>query len=80
MALGLAGSCKGAYLLAIFAGISGTTGINGTTGTTGIIGVVVVVCEVNEGVEPVLEEVDDELGEVGFERNNTLTGVGIQVG
>jgi len=54
-------------LLAIFAGISETTRINGTTGTTGIMGVVVVVCEVNEGVEPVLGGVDDELGEVGFE-------------
>ena len=39
-----------------------------------------VVCEVNEGVEPVLGGVDDELGEVGFEQNNTLTGVVIQLG
>jgi len=46
----------------------------------GIIGVVVVVCGVNEGVETVLGEVDDELGEVGFERNNTLTRVGTQLG
>jgi len=59
---------------------SGTTGINVTTGTTGIIGVVVVVCGVNEGVETTLGEVDDELGEVGVERNKTLTGVGTQLG
>jgi len=35
----------------------------------------VVVCVVNGGVETVLGEVDDEQGEVGFERNRTLTGV-----
>ena len=78
----LAGNCRGAYLLAILAGISGTTGINGTTGVTGITGVtgtlettVVLVCTVNEGVEGVLRDVDDELREIGVERNKTLTGV-----
>ena len=35
---------------------------------------------VNEGVEPVLGEVGDEQGEVGVERNRTLTGVGIEMG
>jgi len=64
----------------MFIGISGTTGMNGTAGTTRIIGVVVVVCVVNRGVETVLGEVDDEQGEVGVERNKTLTGVEKQLG
>jgi len=64
-------------LLAIFTRISGTTGMNGTTG---IIGGVVVVCVVNGGVETVLGKVGDEQGEVGVERNRTLTGVGKELG
>jgi len=35
---------------------------------------------VNEGVEEVLGEVDEEQGELGVERNKTLTGVGPQLG
>ena len=50
------------------------------TGTTVITMVVVVVCVVNGGVEKVLGEVDDKKGEVGVERNKTLTGVGKQLG
>jgi len=61
-------------------GISGTTGINGTTGTEVTTVVVVVVCAVNGGVEGLLWDVDDEQGEIGVERNKTLTGVGTQLG
>jgi len=39
-----------------------------------------VVFAVNGQVEEVFGEVDDELGEVGVERNKTLTGVGTQLG
>ena len=39
-----------------------------------------VLCSVNGGVELGLGEEDDEQGEVGFERNKTLTGVGTQLG
>jgi len=35
---------------------------------------------VNGGVEMILGEVGDEQGEVGFERNRTLTGVGKELG
>jgi len=35
---------------------------------------------VNGGVEEVLGEVDEERGELGVERNKTLTGVGTQLG
>ena len=70
-------NCKGAYLLAIFTGIDGMTG---TAGRVVITLVVVVVCTVNGGVEKVLGEVDDEQGEVGVERNRTLSGVGKQLG
>jgi len=58
--------------------MSGTAGINGTPGTA--VTIVVVVCAVNGGVEMVLGEMDDEQGEVGVERNKTLTGVGKQLG
>ena len=34
----------------------------------------------NGGVEKVLGGVDEKLGEVGAERNKTLTGVGTQLG
>ena len=47
--------------------------MTGAAGTVVIIGVVVVVCVVNG-------EVEDKQGEVGVERNKTLTGVGKQLG
>ena len=60
--------------------MTGTIGISGTTGTIGTTIVVMGVCVVNGGVEGVLWEVDDEQGEVGVERNKTLTGVGTLLG
>ena len=57
----MAGKCKGAYLLAIFAEINGAARRSGTAGTTGITGVG---CKVYGGVGKFLWEVDEELGEV----------------
>ena len=84
----MAGNCRGAYL-AIFAGfwgLTGTTGIRGTTGTTGVMGIEGVTvwgkrtCVGEEGIGGELWDVDGELGELGVERNRTLTGVGIELG
>ena len=84
----MAGSCRGAYL-AIFAGFWGLTWITGTKGTKGITGVIGIegvtvwgerTCVGEEGISGELWDVDGELGELGVERNRTLTGVGIELG
>ena len=84
----MAGSCRGAYL-AIFAGFWGLTWKTGTVGTTGITGVkgieVITVwgkrtCAGEEGMCGELWDVDGELGELGLDRNRTLTGVGVELG
>ena len=84
----MAGSWRGAYL-AIFAGFWGLiwkTGTIGTTGITGVNGVEVVTvwgkrtCVGEEGMFGELRDVDGELGELGLDRNRTLTGVGIESG
>ena len=53
-------------------GISGTTKAAGMTGTTGVV----VVGVWDRGVEELLGEGGDEPGELGVDRNKTLTGVG----
>jgi len=58
MAPGLAGNCRGAYLLAMFVGTAKPTGATGTKGGEGI-------SEVNGGVEQPPCEVIKELGEGG---------------
>ena len=82
----MAGSCRGAYL-AIFAGFWGlnwNTGTKGTKGITGVVGIEVVTVwgkstrVGEEGINGELWEVDGELGELGLERNRTLTGVGTE--
>jgi len=55
----LAGNYNGAYLLAIFGGITKTTGTNVTSGGNGMRGV----CVVSGGVEKTPCEVDEELGD-----------------
>ena len=84
----MAGSCRGAYL-AIFVGFWGlnwNTGTKGTKGITGVIGIEVVTVwgkrtrVGEEGISGELWDVDGELGELGLERNRTLTGVGIELG
>ena len=60
----MAGNCNGAYLLAMFCVIIGIVGTNGDEGGGGFIGV----CVVDGGVEKLLCEVEEELGECGAER------------
>jgi len=64
-----------------FIGLNGMNGITGTMGTTGVMGMVEVrvlvkgICVVEGGVKGGLLDVDDELGELGVDRNKTLIGV-----
>ena len=61
-------------------GMSGTPKVRGITGITGEEGVVEVVGIWDRGVAELLGEGGDEPGELGVDRNKTLTGVGTPIG